>query len=156
MKTASRWVYDPAVLMAMKRLAVSLSEIIATADYYGRLKEKEQAWKMMDGVLDDVSVMLEESPRLSGRFPKMPKSFEETLEELRVARDVELIAIELLREDEKHPVEYKEARLEKARNILDALKLRINLTKPIVMERWPGKWTPEIEAEFEKVLKLEL
>ena len=147
---------DPDILLAMSRLAVSLSEIIERADYYGRPKEKEEAWMMMDRVLDDVWAMLEGSPRLEGRYPKLPKTFEENIEDLRVARDIEFIVIELLLKEGKHPTEHREARLKRAENILDALKFRINMTKEIVMERWKGKWAPELDAEFEKVLNFKI
>jgi hypothetical protein len=137
--------------------AINLYETIRMAQYFEQEQYVEEGIRELTAVLSDVAVILESKERtaMDGRYPKLPRTAEEMVETLRVARDIEQIAIELHMKDKPGmTVEDEQAFLAKARRLMSALGMRARFTRDTIRQRWPEAWTLELEIEFKKILDI--
>ena len=103
-----------------------------------------------------VFVLREMEPPLSsihrhGMNPWLP---EDMIEELRLAIQIDSLAIEILLKDRPDlSMDEQAGLLEQATEVIRALQKRARTVKRVVEERWPGEWLSEHDSEFSRWLK---
>jgi len=147
-------------LDALKAAHRAAQDVTATINLGLEFKDEEGIQDGVDiltAIVSDTAYVLENvEPKISigsrrGAAPDLP---EERLQLLREAVAIDELTMEnLLKTRMDISVDQEQILLDQFYRLLKALKLRVETTRRILKENWPGFWGEELDLEFSRYLK---
>lgn len=155
----------PKVSIDVLKLAVAsattIREQLLLADEIGDREGLSEGAALLGSLLHDATEIVLQSgapvglAAAQGRLPSQEWGPEELVESLRLAVQIEEIAIDILLRDRPDLTDEENAALlNEARLLTQALGARARSTRALIQERWPYSWTESLEAEFRKILEI--
>jgi hypothetical protein len=155
----------PEIVLDVLRMAVAsatnIREQLILADAAEDREGLSEGASMLGSLLaDTVDIIMNagepiELSAAQSRLPSLEWSPEELIQTLRLAIQIEEIAIDILLRDRPDLTQEENlALLDQARFLIQALGARARSTRRLIQERWPYFWTDILGIEFKKILEI--